>query len=335
MNITNYVIILNLIHVFKIALSCTRWMKREDYTGNFLTCCSTSCNPGFFVKVCTVNGTDDKCVPCPEGTYMDDATSSSLPQHCIRRECLPNSVPADSFPLNGCRKKCRCDTTNGYIGTDPCDCRKTTKNEDVLNRGSSQKPYTTRSAGSTPEVSRNVSLANSTTLKNDNGISDSTILTICAGTAGALLLILSILVIALCCIKRHRHRESDFSPTENTNTQIAQRPVALVRPNFATEVPNGTHLQSSNGHPPVNLGAVTNDESNTPLLGQIHLTSVNGLANDSYGEYLPPAPTIDPSSLEDQLDSYPTMDPSSLTEDSYPSAPSNDLSVTPSPQLQT
>lgn len=54
-----------------------------DYT--VIVCCSVTCNSGFFVDVCKVNGTADRCERCPEGTYLDGITDSESPGKCI--EC--------------------------------------------------------------------------------------------------------------------------------------------------------------------------------------------------------------------------------------------------------
>nr|XP_034299570.1 uncharacterized protein LOC105325484 isoform X3 [Crassostrea gigas] len=93
----------------------------------YLVCCKVTCNPGFFVDVCKVNGTADRCKPCPEGTYLDDITDSEFPVKCRTYDCPPESIPASSLPPEpACRKRCVCDVQRRYVGSDPCACERST-----------------------------------------------------------------------------------------------------------------------------------------------------------------------------------------------------------------
>lgn len=93
----------------------------------YLVCCKVTCDPGFFVDVCKVNGTADRCKPCPEGTYLDDITDSEIPVKCWTYDCPPESIPASTFPPEpACRKKCVCDVQRRYVGSDPCACKRAT-----------------------------------------------------------------------------------------------------------------------------------------------------------------------------------------------------------------
>uniref|UniRef100_A0A8W8NA72 Uncharacterized protein n=1 Tax=Magallana gigas TaxID=29159 RepID=A0A8W8NA72_MAGGI len=102
----------------------------ELYTNNRysdVVCCKVTCYPGFFVDVCKVNGTADRCKPCPEGTYLDDITDSEIPVKCRTYDCPPESIPASTFPPEpACRKRCVCDVQRLYVGSDPCACKRAT-----------------------------------------------------------------------------------------------------------------------------------------------------------------------------------------------------------------
>lgn len=97
-----------------------------DYT--VIVCCSVTCKSDYFVDVCKVNGTADRCVPCPNGTYLDSSTDSKDPEKCIKIECLPESIPASTFPKDypQCRRKCVCDVQRQFVGLDPCACSRAT-----------------------------------------------------------------------------------------------------------------------------------------------------------------------------------------------------------------
>lgn len=102
-----------------------RTNSHVDYT--VTVCCKVTCEPGFFVDVCKVNGTADRCKPCPEGTYLDDITDSEIPEKCWTYDCPPESIPASTFPPEpACRKRCVCDVQRRYVGSDPCACKRAT-----------------------------------------------------------------------------------------------------------------------------------------------------------------------------------------------------------------
>lgn len=109
---------------------CESTIKRSnyvDYAVHVTVCCYVRCNPGFFVDVCKVNGTADRCKPCPEGTYLDDITDSEFPVKCRINDCPPESIPASTFPPKpACQKKCVCDVQRQYVGSDPCACEQAT-----------------------------------------------------------------------------------------------------------------------------------------------------------------------------------------------------------------
>ncbi|XP_078340132.1 uncharacterized protein LOC111108347 [Crassostrea virginica] len=90
-------------------------------------CVYTSCKPQNYVKVCDVDGGRDACVPCPPDSYLDDPTNSEFLYDCIEKNCAEDTVPIDypatKFDSSACSKRCSCDTSKGYCGTDPCMCR--------------------------------------------------------------------------------------------------------------------------------------------------------------------------------------------------------------------
>ncbi|XP_061183086.1 uncharacterized protein LOC133191354 [Saccostrea echinata] len=122
--VTYLVPVFSVILIENLVLTCKSIQRLDEKTGIVTECCKTNCTSGSYVEVCTVNGTDDQCVPCPHDSYLDDNTSSDLPTPCIQYNCPPGSVPANTFPKSGCHKKCQCDVTQKYVGTDPCDCKK-------------------------------------------------------------------------------------------------------------------------------------------------------------------------------------------------------------------
>nr|XP_022289381.1 uncharacterized protein LOC111101243 isoform X2 [Crassostrea virginica] len=82
---------------------------------------------GFYVRTCQSNGTDDVCVPCDANTYLLDPTNSSYPLPCVKAaECPPETVMASEFPPSGfgCNIRCRCDENRGFLGNDPCNCKR-------------------------------------------------------------------------------------------------------------------------------------------------------------------------------------------------------------------
>ncbi|XP_062577257.1 uncharacterized protein LOC134239117 [Saccostrea cucullata] len=233
-----------------IVLSCKQWiLRRENYrTGVVLKCCAISCNPGSYVVVCTSNWTNDICRTCPEGTYMEDPTNSSLPRSCIPHECPPNSIPTDSFPLSGCQRKCRCDETNGFEGPDPCNCQhksyilpsRKSRNENIKDSNTSSTSENFKEEKKQTKTDR---FLNNTTGE-DNKIylnrkhdTPDTLL-IVGGISLASVLVANIILVVV-CYKRGKCKGKTLDPTSTTltcfyqappNTERTQRPEARVPP---------------------------------------------------------------------------------------------------------
>lgn len=122
---TVYVVLYGMIAPMVMTQECESSINRNNSQNEVTICCKVSCKPGFFVDICKVNGTADKCERCPEGTYLDDTTNSDFPVKCRAYDCPPEAVPASTFPpKSACPKKCICDVRQKYVGTDPCACMK-------------------------------------------------------------------------------------------------------------------------------------------------------------------------------------------------------------------
>lgn len=122
---TVYVVLYGMIAPMVMTQECESSINRNNSKNEVTICCKVSCKPGFFVDICKVNGTADKCERCPEGTYLDDTTNSDFPVKCRAYDCPPEAVPASTFPpKSACPKKCICDVRQKYVGTDPCACMK-------------------------------------------------------------------------------------------------------------------------------------------------------------------------------------------------------------------
>lgn len=102
-------------------------VSHNNADGEEVCCNPIACDPGFYVRTCQSNGTDDVCVPCDANTYLLDPTNSSYPLPCVKAaDCPPETVMASEFPPSGfgCKLRCRCDEKRGFFGNDPCNCKR-------------------------------------------------------------------------------------------------------------------------------------------------------------------------------------------------------------------
>lgn len=106
------------------AIACSHVERTNFWTGETRCCIYVECQPNFYVKECEVDNTADTCEPCPAGSFMFDRTDSHFPFQCRRYSCPPEARPKSTFSEKGCKLPCECDESRGYIGEDPCLCRK-------------------------------------------------------------------------------------------------------------------------------------------------------------------------------------------------------------------
>ncbi|XP_021366512.1 uncharacterized protein LOC110458880, partial [Mizuhopecten yessoensis] len=95
-------------------------------------CCGVvSCAKNFTVSMCKVHHGNDTCAPCPEGSFLLDATTSITATSCVKPDCLknrtrPSLVKSTTIDPYACPQWCQCDISFNYCGTDPCNCRRGT-----------------------------------------------------------------------------------------------------------------------------------------------------------------------------------------------------------------
>ncbi|XP_062592319.1 uncharacterized protein LOC134253755 [Saccostrea cucullata] len=104
---------------------CPEGLFRHDGQNGTIVCCKgVTCSPGSYVRTCSVNKTEDTCLPCPSKSYLLDSTNSGFPVPCFEVNCPPEAAFSTTFPKTGCRLRCRCDSSRGFIGHDPCNCKR-------------------------------------------------------------------------------------------------------------------------------------------------------------------------------------------------------------------
>ncbi|XP_062601226.1 uncharacterized protein LOC134262921 [Saccostrea cucullata] len=122
-----YIQLLTVVTLVSLGQTTTLCSDNQVYHSNGKCCQYVRCEPQHLVKVCESNGEADVCVPCPEGTYLDDRTDSNFIFDCLEKNCgedtVPSDYPATKFDNTACPKRCRCNTAKNYCGTDPCRCQ--------------------------------------------------------------------------------------------------------------------------------------------------------------------------------------------------------------------